>query len=72
MTVSTQQMFDWIIACQETFDDVIDNLAAAGIKVQPDQHHIVSQWLDVDYPASATLLQRLADLRERLSDAQPV
>jgi hypothetical protein len=41
------ELFGWIVECDRSLDDVIVNLRAAGVKVEPEQRVIVSRWLDL-------------------------
>jgi hypothetical protein len=41
------EVFASIVECDVLLDDVIVNLRAAGIKVEPEQRVVVSRWLDM-------------------------
>lgn len=44
---TTDAMFDYIVVCEETLDDVIEKLAACGVEVEPGKRGVVQRWLDV-------------------------
>lgn len=56
--------FTWMVECERTLDDVIANLRAVGLRVQPEQRHIVARWLDMfSQNSPIPLRERLAMLR---------
>lgn len=56
--------FAWIMDCERKLDDVVENLAAAGLRVLPEQRHIVARWLDMfSMNSPIPMRERLAMLR---------
>ena len=61
------ELFGWIVECDRSLDDVIVNLRAAGVKVEPEQRVVVSRWLDLFSADSPIPMgSRLAMLRGML------
>lgn len=64
---SFDEMFDVMMRVEDSLDDVIDSLRAAGVKVFPEQRGIVARWLDhfaIDTPVPIGIRVKL--LREWL------
>ena len=70
-----QEAFDvefvWMMECERTLDEVVESLASAGLKVRPEQRHIVARWLDMfSQNSPIPLRERLAMLRGLLRSAR--
>lgn len=44
---TVDEMFESMVECEVTLDDVIEKLAAVGVEVEPWQRGVVSRWLDL-------------------------
>lgn len=63
-----REQFDAIVEADESLDDVVECLAAAGVTVFPWQRHLLVRWLDM-HPAntSVPLASRLVTLKRMIA-----
>lgn len=65
---AANDVFDWMMRCDESLDEVIVSLRNAGVKVEDEQRGIVARWLDMFDDATRIPLRcRVAMLRGWLS-----